>query len=86
MAKKKVTVSEGVDVLSHRLVPKVKVLSETEVKHVLSTYSISREQLARIKASDAMVVALKATVGDVLAIERKDETGAYAAYKIVING
>ena len=84
LAKKKDASSEGVDVLSHMLVPKMKVLSNSESEKVLKSYAISKDQLAKIHSTDQSVIALKANVGDVIYVERKDETGTYPGYRIVV--
>lgn len=83
LAKK--TIEPTLDVLSHILVPAMKVLSHSETEKVLKQYSISKDQLAKVKSSDPAIVALKANVGDVISIQRKDETGTYPGYRIVVN-
>jgi len=67
-------------VLDHEMVPKHEVMDESEVKSLLNRYKISLEDLPKIKASDPVVVAIGAKVGDVLKITRKSPTGGMALY------
>ncbi|MFN7991224.1 MAG: DNA-directed RNA polymerase subunit RpoH/Rpb5 C-terminal domain-containing protein [Candidatus Micrarchaeia archaeon] len=81
--KKKQSVAT-VDVLSHSLVPEMKVLSESEKSKVLSKYGVNDRQLPRILSSDQEAMALKAAPGDVIKIERDDGTGKYTTYRVVV--
>jgi DNA-directed RNA polymerase subunit H (RpoH/RPB5) len=74
----------SVDVLSHTLVPDVSVLSEGEKTKLLKKYSISANQFPIIKSTDPVVEVLKAEPGNVIRIKRKEETGEYLAYRIVV--
>lgn len=58
------------DINTHFLVPKHTILSEKEVKELLDTYSVSLEDLPRIKRSDMGIAELKPVVGNVIKIER----------------
>lgn len=73
-----------VDVLSHNLVPEMKVLGEAEKTKLLHRYGINEQQLPKIYSSDPEVTALKAKLGDVVRCERDDGTGKYTSYRIVI--
>ncbi|MFH1393535.1 MAG: DNA-directed RNA polymerase subunit RpoH/Rpb5 C-terminal domain-containing protein [Candidatus Micrarchaeota archaeon] len=73
-----------VDVLAHSLVPEMKILSDAEKTKVLKKYDISEDELPRMPASDPAVLALKATAGDVIRIDRDEPTGKYQCYKLVV--
>ncbi|MFH1785790.1 MAG: DNA-directed RNA polymerase subunit RpoH/Rpb5 C-terminal domain-containing protein [Candidatus Micrarchaeota archaeon] len=81
---KKKKSSTTIDVLSHDLVPEMKVLSDNEKSKVLSKYQIDEDQFPKVSSKDSAVVALKATVGNVLEIKRDDGTGKYTTYRIVV--
>lgn len=81
--KKKANVST-VDVLSHSLVPEMKVLGEAEKTKLLAKYGINSGMLPKIFSNDAAAVALKAAAGDIIRIERNDGTGKYTAYRVVV--
>ncbi len=83
MVKKKKENSTVIDVLAHKLVSDMKVLSEAEKKKVLEKYGINENQLPRILSTDPAVVALKAEPGNIIKIERDDGTGKYLTYKVV---
>jgi DNA-directed RNA polymerase I, II, and III subunit RPABC1 len=72
-----------VDVLSHKLVPEMKVLSEAEKTKLLSKYGVNEKQLPRMNPTDPEAVALKAAPGDIVKIERDDGTGRYTTYRMV---
>lgn len=80
---KKKKPKELVDVLSHVLVPEMKVLSESEKNKVLEKFGINDNQLPVFSSSDPAVVALKANIGDIISIKRNDPTGKYISYRIV---
>ena len=73
-----------VDVLSHKLVPEMKVLGDAEKKKVLEKYGINETQLPKMLIGDPATVALKAKAGDLIRCERNDGTGKYIAYRIVV--
>ncbi len=85
MAKKtkKAKTKKEIDVLSYHLVPKMEVLSESEKNRILKKYNITTEQLPKLRSGDPSVSALGANPGDVIKIERADETGKYLTYKVV---
>ncbi|MDO8554239.1 MAG: DNA-directed RNA polymerase subunit RpoH/Rpb5 C-terminal domain-containing protein [Candidatus Micrarchaeota archaeon] len=86
MVKRKKVKTEGIDVLSHVLVPEMKILSTEEKNRVLKKYNITKWQLPRLLVSDSSMVALKASVDDVVEINRSDLTGKSTCYKLVIDG
>ena len=73
-----------VDVLSHKLVPKMSVLSESDKTKLLAKHSVNDKQLPRMLSTDPEAVALKAAPGDVVKIERDDGTGKYLTYRVVV--
>lgn len=85
MAKRKKT-NEGVEVLSHSLVPEMKILSAEEKSRVLKKFGINKWQLPKMLVSDSAAVALKANVDDLVEMTRNDLTGKYASYRLVVDG
>ena len=70
---------------THALVPKHEVLSAADKKAVLERYTISTEQLPKIKADDPQAKALAAKAGDVLKITRASPTaGETIYYRVVV--
>lgn len=69
----------------HILQPKHTILKQDEVEKLLEKYNISLTQLPKIKISDPAIPE-KASVGDVIKIERKNEDGGKSAiyYRVVI--
>jgi DNA-directed RNA polymerase subunit H (RpoH/RPB5) len=72
------------DVLSHFLVPQMKVLSDSEKSKLFSKFGIDEHKLPRVPSKDPTVAALKAVVGNVIRIERDDGTGKYTTYRVVV--
>lgn len=66
--------------LDHESVPKHEIMSEGELKSVLSKYSIEKEQLPKIKVQDPVSKEIGAAVGDVVKITRKSQTAGEAEY------
>ena len=81
--KKKQSVTT-VDVLSHKMVPEMKVLTDSEKSKVLSKYGVNEKQLPRLSSSDPAAMALKAMPGDIVKVERDDGTGKYTTFRIVV--
>ena len=76
---------EKVSIIEHELVPKHEILEEGEVKELLDTYKIKREQLPKIKLSDPVIKEIKAKVGDVVKITRRSRTARKAFfYRLVM--
>jgi DNA-directed RNA polymerase I, II, and III subunit RPABC1 len=72
------------DVLSHFLVPEMKVLSDAEKGKLFAKFGINEQQLPRMSQGDPEAVALKAVPGNVIRIERDDGTGKYTTYRVVV--
>ena len=66
--------------LNHESVPKHEIMSEGELKSVLSNYFVEKEQLPKIKVHDPVCKEIGATVGDVIKITRKSQTAGEAEY------
>lgn len=73
-----------IDVLSHFLVPEMKIIDASEKTRLLSKFGVKEQQLPKMLSSDPAAIALKAVPGDVIRIERNDGTGKYIAYRIVV--
>ena len=73
-----------IDVLKHHLVPKMEVLKEEEKQRLLAEFGIDAGLLPRINSDDPSAEALGAKEGDVVRIKRKDETGEYDYYRLVV--
>ncbi|KPU63157.1 DNA-directed RNA polymerase subunit H [Thermococcus sp. MV5] len=79
------TAKKTFTIFDHVLVPEHRVLNEEEKEELLKKYNIKPSQLPQIKASDPVVQALEAKVGDVIEIKRKSPTaGVYYYYRIVV--
>ncbi len=73
------------DVLKHIMVPDHQIMSDEEVKTLLSTYDISLEQLPKIYHDDPAVKAIGGRLGDVIRIIRDSPTAGRAeSYRLVI--
>ncbi|MBN2478344.1 DNA-directed RNA polymerase subunit H [Candidatus Micrarchaeota archaeon] len=81
MAKKK---EISFNILEHSILPKASVVTEKEKEKVLNEYSLKEENLPRIKHNDPVAKILEAEAGDVIKFDRKDPTGRYAYYRLVI--
>jgi len=79
------------EVMNHILVPEHRLLSPKEAEDVLKKYSISIEELPKIRRSDACVRSLELRVGEIprgsiIKIVRRSETaGISYAYRLVID-
>lgn len=73
------------NVLNHDLVPMHELLSDDEVADMLAHFNIVKEQLPKIKASDAAVRVVDAKPGNVVRITRRSPTaGKSIAYRLVV--
>lgn len=73
------------NVLDHVMVPEHQIMSEEEIKDLLSTYKITNEQLPKIYHDDPSVRMIKAKPGDVIKIIRASQTAGVAeSYRLVI--
>ena len=79
------------EVMNHILVPEHRLLTPKEAEDVLKKYSISIEELPKIRRSDACVRSLELRVGEIprgsiIKIVRRSETaGISYAYRLVID-
>ncbi len=79
------------EVMNHILVPEHRLLKPQEAEEVLKKYSISIEELPKIRRSDACVRSLELRVGEIprgsiIKIVRRSETaGISYAYRLVID-
>ena len=68
----------------HFLTPKMEIMKKEEVKKLLEELNATHEQLPKMLISDPAAKALKAKAGDVIKIYRKDATGEYLYYRLVV--
>ncbi len=79
------------EVLNHALVPEHRLLSKQETENVLRKYSISIEELPKIRRSDACVRSMELRVGEIprgsiiKIVRRSDTAGISYAYRLVID-
>lgn len=79
------------EVMNHILVPEHRLLTPKEAEDVLKKYSISIEELPKIRRSDSCVRSLELRVGEIprgsiIKIVRRSETaGISYAYRLVID-
>jgi DNA-directed RNA polymerase subunit H len=73
-----------VNIQNHILVPKHTILSETESAELLTQYNISPTQLPVILATDPIVKAIGAKPGQIIKIERKEQTRKSIYYRRVV--
>lgn len=66
--------------LDHESVPIHEIMSEAELKSVLSKYSNEKEHFPKIRMDDPVVKEIGATIGDVVRIKRKSYTAGEADY------
>lgn len=84
------TESNSFNVLEHNLVPEHTLLTEEEADKILRDLSISRDQLPKIRVSDAAVKELVQIYGPiepgrVIKVVRKSKTAEeFIAYRLVI--
>ena len=76
--------TKNVDILTHVLVPKHRVLTEEQVKELLERYNISKIQLPEVHAKDSVVASIKAKEGDIVEIVRKGISGNEVYYRKVV--
>jgi DNA-directed RNA polymerase subunit H len=73
-----------IDVLKHHLVPKMEVMKEEDKQRLLEEFGIDTGMLPRMNSDDPAAEALGAKEGDIVRIKRKDETGEYNYYRLVV--
>lgn len=80
------------NILKHNLVPEHHLLIEEEANEVLGKLGITRDQLPKIKTSDAVIQVLESihgpiAEGSVIRIIRKSETAQeFTVYRLVTKG
>ncbi len=71
--------------LKHKMVPYHEILTEDDIKKILSEYHVEKEQLPKIRISDPVAVEIKAKVGDVVRVNRDSPVaGKSFFYRMVI--
>ena len=83
-SEKKRSKKKTMDVLAHILNPKMDILPENEKEKVLKKFSVNEDQLPVMRHNDPAAVALGAKPGDLIRVNRKEETGEYTSYRIVV--
>ena len=79
------------EVMNHILVPEHQLLSPEDAVAVLAKYTISIEELPKIKRSDSCIRSLELRVGEiprgsiVKVIRRSETAGISYAYRLVID-
>ena len=72
------------ETLSHELVPPHVVLSAEQKAKVLDKYHATETQFPKILSTDPALRGLDAKAGDLIQIKRKDFTGEYPYYRLVV--
>jgi len=72
--------------LNHELVPPHKIMAEGDKKKVLEKYGISEAQFPKIYSSDPALTGMTVKGGDLVMISRKDSSGEYEYYRLVVKG
>lgn len=68
------------------LIPKHELLSASEAKKVMKKFDTHIEKFAKISESDPQAKKLGAKPGNLIAVHRKDPTGSYTYYRLVVKG
>ena len=74
----------NVNVLEHHLVPKMKIMGETEKTKLLKKYGISEKDLPKMLSDDEASKALGAKPGDIVEVKRNEPTGQAVYYRRVV--
>lgn len=73
------------NVLEHVMVPDHQIMSDEEIRELLSRYQITLDQLPRIYGDDPAVKTIGGKVGDVIRITRNSQTAGIAeSYRHVV--
>jgi len=73
--------------IENQLVPKHELLDKETSENILKKYGVTRDEMPKIKASDPALGKLKADVGDIIKITRKNPfIGDSYHYRVVIEG
>ena len=70
--------------LDHMFLPKHELLSTEEGEKLLAGLGVTREQLPKIKTSDAGLANINCKEGDIIRIERNDSTAKNYYYRLVV--
>ena len=73
------------ETLSHELVPAHAVMSADAKQKVLEKFNASESQFPKILPTDPAIRGLGAKPGDLIQIKRKDVTGEYLYYRLVVS-
>jgi DNA-directed RNA polymerase subunit H len=68
------------------LIPEHSLLSESEAKKVLKKFNVPAKKLPKIFESDPQAKLINAKPGDIIMIDRNDQMGKYAHYRLVVKG
>ncbi len=70
----------------HELIPEHILLNKEQKEEVLKRLGVTEEQLPKIRKRDPALKLfnIKAKIGDVILIKRKDPTGEYEYYRVVV--
>lgn len=63
-----------------------KKVSASDAQKIAKQYNIKMDKFPKILESDVQAQAIGAKPGDLVAIERKDPTGEYTFYRLVVKG
>ena len=81
------------NILEHNLVPEHTLLTEAEAAQVLSELGMTKDQLPKIRKSDAAIKVLEninngpIELGSVIKVVRESETAEeFVAYRVVVMG
>ena len=81
-----VNMAKKINILEHSLVPKYRLMEESEIEDLLTKYNIQKKNLPKMLVDDPVAKALELKVGDVLEIVRKSYTSGEAKYyRVVVN-
>jgi DNA-directed RNA polymerase, subunit H (EC 2.7.7.6) len=69
-----------IEIFTHRLSPKYRVLSDDEVESLLNKYNVTKRDLPKIKANDPAVTKIGAQEGAIIEIDRNSPTAGQAKY------
>ncbi len=84
--------TDSFNILRHNLVPEHHLLSEEEAEEVLKKLGVTRDQLPKIKTTDAVIRVLEQIhgpidEGSIVKIIRKSETAQeFTVYRLVTKG
>ncbi len=75
------------NIFEHKFVPKHEIVKPEKAREVLEKYRVQGHKMPWIRASDAAVIAIGASPGDILKITRESSTaGKHFFYRYVVEG